>query len=265
MTQEHNRDDGSMQIRVSAERWEKAQRWELECWQNEGLMGWWRNILWPVRVLLGTRPRYRGDDWNFWWREQFDGYGFLPGRIESAIELGCGPFTNMRLIWDRCKADRLVLSDPLIRSYLEFPHTFPRAMYRKGLCEIDDHPIEACPYPDGSFGLVVMINVLDHVRDAEVCASKAAALVRPGGFLIVGQDLSSEEDLAANPGIQDLGHPIKIGGNWLNGVLKPGFEPLIDRVLPRERGRNPVAHYGTLLFAGRRSPDSRKDSRAGTP
>ena len=39
-----------------------------------------------------------GDDWNHWWKERFDGYRFLPVELGDCVELGCGPYTNTRLV-----------------------------------------------------------------------------------------------------------------------------------------------------------------------
>jgi SAM-dependent methyltransferase len=240
---------------VSDERWKAAQQWENAHWVNAQRMRakFGKNYIWRVLHLFGLVPKHRGDDWNSWWRDQFDGYRFLPAAVDNAIEVGCGPYTNIRLVQERCRPRHLVLSDPLIRTYVGFKLTFVAEAYRKAFCVLDDHPLEELPFASDYFDLAVMINVLDHVRDARRCMENLTRVIKPGGTLIVGQDLTNEEDFAKlkdEPGA--IGHPIKLTHQWFDPYLRPGFEPLIDKLLPREQGREPHQHYGTLVFAGRK-------------
>ncbi len=258
----------SPQLRVGPDEWKQAQQWERAQWlRAQGLMRrHGKNVLW--RLLRGVRlvPRYRGDDWNYWWKAQFDDYAFLPESVPNAIELGCGPYTNFRLIVERCAPKHLVLSDPLIWTYVRFPMTYVSELYRKGPCCLDDHAIEVCPFATDYFDLVVMINVLDHVQDATRCLQQALRITRPGGFLLVGQDLTSEEDVQRSPAAQqDIGHPIRIHHEDLDALLLDRVTPLIRRVLARARGRNPEAHYGTYILAGRKQRPEPDAASASVP
>jgi SAM-dependent methyltransferase len=241
---------------VSPDRWNQAQHWERDHWvhtqRERAKFG--KNFVWRGLSALGLVSKHRGDDWNQWWREKFDNYRFLPDRLGNVLEAGCGPYTNARLILERTKIDHLFLSDPLIRTYVKFKLTFVAEQYRQAACVLDDHPLEELPFASDYFDLAVMINVLDHVRDARGCMDSLVRVVKPGGILIVGQDLSDEHDvnrLQADPGA--VGHPIKLRHEWFAPWLKTGFEPIVDRVLSREEGRAPEVHYGTLLFAGRKT------------
>lgn len=238
---------------VSKERWEQAQKWERETWLDD-----WRtrskygkNTVWKVLATLGIKPKYRGDDWNYWWKHQFQGYNFLPDNVDNAIELGCGPYTNIRLMTEHCTPQHLILSDPLIKTYVNFKQTFVSDMYRVGQCIIDDHPIEECPFAYNYFDLVVMINVLDHVQDAELCMTTAINLVKPGGILVFGQDLTDEDDRKQYVE-EDIGHPIMLDHYWVDGHISGKFDSIIKQILPRELGRAPQAHYGTYIFAGKK-------------
>ena len=96
------------------------------------------------------------------------------------------------------------------------------------------------------------INVLDHVQDARKCMENLVGVIRPGGLLIIGQDLTNEEDLKVlRNDAGAAGHPIKLDHEWFEPFLNR-FEPLISKVLSREQGREPSFHYGTLIFAGRK-------------
>jgi SAM-dependent methyltransferase len=239
---------------VTRERWLEAQKWEQSHWVHTQRMRarYFKNVIWRLLSAAGLVSKYRGDDWNAWWQRQFDDYNFVPAEVENAIELGCGPYTNVRLMLNRTRINHLVLSDPLIRTYVNFKLTFVSEMYRKSACVLDDHDLEALPFAPNYFDLAVMINVLDHVHDARKCMENLVSVVRPGGLLIIGQDLTNEEDLKVlrhDPGA--VGHPIKLNHEWFEPFLQ-GFQPIIKKVLDRKECRDPQQHYGVLIFAGRK-------------
>lgn len=239
-------------LRVDHRRWEQAQQWERTLWERAQRHRGARRLLWPLgRLLLGplgARAAHR-DDWNHWWASQFANYQFLPKRLESFIELGCGPYTNARIILGGRTADRVVLSDPLMDTYVDFTGNWLHQQHRRGTIEIDSHPIETLPFPDASFEVVALINVLDHVQDAMRCLRRAAGLVKEQGFLLLGQDLSDDVDIQRVG--YDIGHPIRIDLRDIDPCLR-GFEPILRRVLLRAEGRNESAHYATLIFAGQK-------------
>ncbi|HEY0549940.1 MAG TPA: class I SAM-dependent methyltransferase [Verrucomicrobiae bacterium] len=240
---------------VSPERWEAAQQWEEQHWigAQRARARFGKNYIWRLLSAFGFVAKYRGDDWNSWWKKQFDEYRFLPPKVKNALEVGCGPYTNLRLTLETCRPDHVCLSDPLIRTYVKFKLTFVAEMYRKALCVLDDHPLEELPFADNYFDLTIMINVLDHVRDAPLCMEKLIRVTKPGGIVILGQDLSNDEDLEAL--VRDggaVGHPIKLDYDWFQPYLEKNFEPIIHKVLPRAEGREADKHYATLVFAGRK-------------
>lgn len=245
-------------LRVEETRWHEAQEWERALWQRYQQRSGWRRLVWPlIRPLLVATgsPRAHRDDWNHWWAKQFDGYGFLPMHVASLLELGCGPYTNARLILRGRTADRVVLSDPLIETYVQFKENWLSRQYRRGAVEIDKSPAEDLPFENESFEVVAMINVLDHVRDARRCVERAKDVVRGGGYLLVGQDLTDAEDKRRSPP-HDPGHPIRLNRSDIEPWLF-GFKPVFLRLLPRAAGRNPAAHYATLLFAGVKASEDR--------
>ena len=98
-----------------------------------------------------------------------------------------------------------------------------------------------------------MINVLDHVQDANLCMLKAIDITKKGGYLLVGQDLTNEEDmhyLKDSPGA--TGHPIELSGEWMNEYFQGKFNPIINNILERSKGRSDL-HYGTYIFAGKKT------------
>jgi SAM-dependent methyltransferase len=235
--------------------WKAAQQWEESHWINaqRTRAKYGKNWIWRVLHRFGLVEKYRGDDYNQWWKRQFQDYRFLPPDVENAVEVGCGPYTNVRLMLETCRIRHLVLSDPLIRTYVKFKLTFVSDMYRRAACILDDHPLEDLPFRANYFDLVTKINVLDHVRDARLCMETVVAVTKPGGILVIGQDLTNEDDLKAlGSDAGEVGHPIKLHAEWFEPWLKEAFEPIIYEVLPREKGRSPAYHYATLIFAGRK-------------
>lgn len=242
-----------LQSHTSSEVWEEAQKWEEAHWVNAQRQRakYAKNLVWKALSVFKIVPKHRGDDWNSWWKTHFDNYNFLPKEVDNAIEVGCGPYTNIRLMVDKCKIKHLVLSDPLIKTYVKFKLTFVREAYDSASCVLDDHPLEELPFKDKNFDLAVMINVLDHVRDANACMENLYRVVKPGGLIIFGQDLSREEDseaLLKDAGL--VGHPIKLHEDWFKPWIE-ACDPIIHKVLNREEGRNDEKHYATLIFAGR--------------
>ena len=118
---------------------------------------------------------------------------------------------------------------------------------------MDDHPIEEIPYKDNNFDLTVMINVLDHVQDADLCISNAIRITKPGGIIIIGNELTNKDDLVSVQQEEgEIGHPIKIDHTWLDQHLHERLEPIVYKVLPREAGRDPAHHYGVYIFSGKK-------------
>lgn len=237
--------------RVDRSTWETAQNWERQFWLKEQrqLAKYGKNLAWAILASFGLKERYRGDDHNHWWAGQFENYSFLPSSIANAIEVGCGPYTNIRLVSARTKVGHIFLSDPLIRTYVRFRRTFVRECYDKAFCTLDDHPLEELPYRDEYFDLAIMNNVLDHVKDARECMQNLVRVVKPGGYVVIGQELTNDADLPSHPDGLKIGHPITLDENWFAPYLSH-FTPCISKVLSREQGRHPQWHYATLIYAG---------------
>lgn len=213
--------------RVSEDRWKQAQAWEKE---------------------IQKKIAAKGDDFNYWWFEKFDGYKVIRNRIfYNVLEVGCGSVTNARLILPLIQYRKLWLEDPLIYFYEEI-----NALESELTSALCSEPLEKLSLADYSMDLVICINVLDHVQDALRCMLQMRRVLKAGGVLILGQDLSNQEDFERCPSSwQDVGHPIKLDDAFFAEHLE-GFTPLYNLTLTREAGRNPQAHYGTLCYIGRK-------------
>lgn len=237
--------------RVEKERWEQAREFELKF----------------ARDTIAT-----GDDWNNWWLEQFDQYLFLQNKtFENVLEVGCGPHTNIRYILPLIQFKNLYLEDPLIQFYTThylgqkttFWETVKNLVKNKPSyvnfllkifansdvnVDLSSAMLENLPYRDGMMDLLVCINVLDHVKDYDLCMQEIDRVLKKGGILIIGQDLSNQEDLNNCPeSYQDIGHPIKVDHFLIDDALSGKYIQVFKKILSRDEGRNPIAHYGTYL------------------
>lgn len=239
---------------VSRERWREAQDWERGWWDHDVRKAWrlqkFRFVRTLARILSGEGP---GDDHNYWWAQQFEDYEFVPSQLNNVVEFGCGPYTNLRLILKNRTANHVFASDPLAKHYIRYRGFQLRRRWKRGEYMIDDHPLEEAPFASGFFDLVVCINVLDHVRSPEACLRQLDRVTGPGGIVVLGQDLTNAEDVARGSS-SSIGHPHVFDDTEALLAHFDGFTPLLDKVLPREQGRAPSKHYGTLVYAGRKTP-----------
>lgn len=247
---------------VSEGRWADAQEFERNTWVVNNQRNSYLKLLLkfatvarrPKMLLnyLKHRDFFCGDDWNYWWLEQFENYRMLPRSVERALEIGCGPFTNIRLISRKCRIKEIYCCDPLIDIYTSFKMTWLSIMFAKNRVKVYDYKCEEMKFADNFFDLVICINVLDHVQNAEICLKEMLRVTQQNGFVVLGQDLSNEEDLSNIIVRDDVGHPIKIHHTTLDAFLDSACKSLLRKVLSREEGRNPPAHYGTYVYIGQK-------------
>lgn len=233
-------------LSVTEKRWLEAQKYELATWAR--CNSWYRKILANFAELIGIKKFREGDDWNKWWYDRFEFYQIIPKNLEKVIEFGCGPYTNVRLIMKNRIIKQVICSDPLANSYTNMKGIWLASEYKKGTIFVNTQPLEECSFPAEIFDVAIIINVLDHVRDVIISLENATRVIKPKGFLVLGQDLTDEEDIH-NVG-EDLGHPIRIHEKDLDRYLLGKFIPKLYKKLKREDGRNPCAHYGTYIFIG---------------
>lgn len=221
---------------VSNEIWNIAQAEELKVWMNE--------------------PN-DSDDWNFWWSQKFDNYEFLKGRpqISTIYEAGCGPYAkNIEIVMSslRYVPKTIVLSDPLLQSYCNMRKSVSRFNGYDNVKlvseALENFDFENFQLPKSD--LTICINVLDHVRSVKMCFDHLYNSLNTEGILILGQDLTSIEDLEKLGNMDDPCHPIRIDEQSIRKHIDEKYEIIVSKILPRSEGRNPDYHYGTLIFAG---------------
>jgi SAM-dependent methyltransferase len=193
--------------RVSRERWKSAQ--DAEC---HGWLEIWRDSQ---------------EDRNSLHLAMFDYLAMLHGRrFAKVIELGCGPFTNLRLMLMTLAADEVHLLDPLLDSYRSHPH----CAYADGALRLVDGrrvPIAGAYSSsieefDNShrFDVVVLINVIEHCFDVHRLFDRVWTMLNPGGLLLFHDRYFDHDDVAQNSARDyDTAHPLKVDRRIVDGFL----------------------------------------------
>lgn len=194
--------EGKGVLTASLERWQQAQVYERATWLEHGLM--------------------LTEDCNAEHAVRFDFYSALPENLGNAIELGCGPFTNMIHILKHHEAQCVTLVDPLAESYMaEHPH-----------CTYRGHTMG--PYPVSVFGstiedfstndqfdTLVMINVLPHCQSVEKVFGWINSHLKTGGHMVFCEPARDIDPLTW----YDVGHPLSYTQEVIEEFLT-GYEPL---------------------------------------
>lgn len=194
--------------------------------------------------------RHIADDRNLTHYRRFSGYEVLRGReFDHALEIGCGPFTNLRLLANACRIRTCSLLDPALASYLEHSTSYfddkylyavpasqvvARAWARmapvgRRLSRLARRAIPirvllaigAEDTPKDYADLVIMINVIEHCRDATQIVAAVKASVKHGGVLVLSEKCYSDAAVKERARlVYDAAHPLR--------VSEAVFHPLFD-------------------------------------
>jgi SAM-dependent methyltransferase len=178
--------------KVDTDRWEMAQNYERITWMEHNLSA--------------------NDDRNITHLERFDNLKSLYDyneKIKNVIELGCGPFTNIRLLTNFNYIENITLVDPLINDYLNHPNCSYKDKKLLGKdVELISLPIEKID-TQKKFDLVIIINVLEHCFDVENIFKKIYNLLSEDGILVFS-DVFFKDVKSIIENIYDAGHPIRL-------------------------------------------------------
>jgi SAM-dependent methyltransferase len=196
-------------VKVDRKRWREAQRYEERTWL--------------------TLHRGAADDRNVEHHERFDHFAPIVGRsFRRVIELGCGPFTNLRLLLEHIDAEAVELLDPLVDRYVGHPH----CTYRDGT--LAGRPVRLVASSiedfraDATYDLVVMINVIEHCFDAELVFARVLELMGENGVFVFHDKLYPAESIDPQR-LYDAGHPLRVRAELVEEFLDAHFEPALDR------------------------------------
>jgi len=191
---------------VSYDRWLEAQYYEKKTWMSDN--------------------RHISDDRNYHHHQKFDSYIELvnykkTNKIDKIIELGCGPFTNLRTILNILEdVKEIHLLDPLLDEYLTHPNCFYKDKKISNK-QVQTHstPIEEFNVIE-KYDMVLMNNVLEHCYDINKIFDKINEILNQNGLLIFS-DVYYKNDEADKMvyEVYDSGHPLKLSENFLNNFL----------------------------------------------
>jgi SAM-dependent methyltransferase len=233
--------DGKGVVKVTIERWHKAQACEKKHWMIKGIKS--------------------ANDRNDYHYEQFDKFRILKQlKFNSAIEIGCGPFTNARIIGRKCKINKITLLDPLLCEYLGHPF----ASYNEKYLYSEYYPIVGkvirhfLPYifkkyqnlfarkikiqeilnlaaekiqNFKQYDLVIMINVLEHCYDIEEIFSNILKISQDNAYFIFEDKLYDSEKVKNELMIgYDAAHPLKVDSKIIEKFLDNNFRQIYKRI-----------------------------------
>lgn len=206
-------------LTVDRQRWEAAQRYELSEWL--------------------VRASFANDDRNYFHKSTFEDYASLDFKdsIESFVELGCGPFTNARVILQKFpNVKDITLVDPLADQYMSNHNncTYKDSRLEGKSVKVISKPIEDLEQ-DKKYDMVVMINVLEHCFDIPAILEKVNNILSENGCFIYADvqfDKEVVDRLAKTK--YNAGHPIRITKEYMNNYLETNYTTLFSKVIPEE-------------------------------
>lgn len=192
--------------------WDGSQRWELDIWQKSVAPGdrWQQHKAW----LNHYAPLFK-----------------VP--LGDVLEIGSGPYTQTMYMIDAVGRDTLrslTLVDPLIEEYLlTVNHVryrnfteYPVHLVRAG-AEDADHVLR-----DEAFDVVVMINVVEHCRNAWRVLQTLWNKLKPGGVLVFSEYVYDHRGFFV-----EAGHEIKLRKGTIRMLLQH-FDPMFVRWFDHE-------------------------------
>jgi hypothetical protein len=187
-------------LKITEERWRLAQIAETKHWMELG--------------------KGADDDRNYQHAQCFNDYNYLRGlTFEHAVEFGCGPFTNLRLIGSFSNIKHCTLIDPLAEKYLQHKN----CQYKDGKnlrCTGKTIPAQVLSIPgeqapDLNCDLVVCINVLEHCYDAESFFDKLWNTCSSCGYFVFHDKVFTYDKAKKSvEDVYDAAHPLRIGKDF---------------------------------------------------
>jgi SAM-dependent methyltransferase len=205
--------------KVDLDRWEDAQFYEKKTWMKNN--------------VLSSDDRNSDHLVRFNYYRELQEY-FVEKSLNdfNLIELGCGPFTNVRLLLNKLKDfdfKKISLLDPLATEYLSHPNCFykDKKIYGKeiGLYNIAIEQFKT----EEKYDIVLITNVLEHCYDIDMIFDKILSLLNKDGILIFSDvyftGLAAKEMAES---IYDAGHPLRLSEKKMNLFLN-NFIPLFSK------------------------------------
>lgn len=203
--------------KVSYDRWKEAQEYERKTWVEQC-----RNL---------------STDRNEDHAKHFENYKMLNDMLVNKeltiTELGCGPFTNLRLILPTLKKQikKVDLLDPLILDYINNMSRCPYKNCRLGLTPVNliYSPIETFNTKE-KYDLIVMINVLEHCFNFENIWEKIKSFMHEDSIFVFADKFIDDTKLTEHIDNQfDAGHPLRISNSFIDNKINKDYNILYKK------------------------------------
>jgi len=203
---------------VAVERWREAQQYEQAFWQRLG-----------EDIEAGTREHL---DWYQWradrLEDRLNGTGVVCGPAIKVLEIGSGPIGIVNfLTWGHRYA-----IDPLEHFYRTKPALV--ALRQSGVTYLDGTG-ERLPFDDGTFGLVIIDNVIDHTSAPAIVLQEISRVLADDGTLYLSVNVHTRWGALLHECLAglhiDKGHPHTFTSETLRRLLRThGFIPQAEQV-----------------------------------
>jgi SAM-dependent methyltransferase len=245
-------------VKIPKKRWFDAQEYEKNTWMKKGFK--------------------THDDRNFFHKKCFDNYDAIKNmHFNNALEIGCGPFTNLRIIGNICKIEKCDLIDPLINDYFSHPFNtynkeklflqsilgkkfsriIPPFLFKNYLKlfskSIKINNVFNTPFEEfnttGKYDLIVFINVIEHCFDINLFFENVLKLMLPKAIIIFQYKLYNHLEIANEVSIEyDAGHPLRVDKNIIEKFINGNFKTLYKRIQPYKIVLNNVLYKSDDLY-----------------
>ena len=228
---------------VDIERWNEAQRYERRTWMD------------GIAAMSDRNELHESCYGNY--------LSIHKKKFSKAIELGCGPFTNIRKILSYCFVEDITLLDPLANDYLKHPFCRYKNSKLGGILKTSiipwskrggfKHPFRFIKHkinewkigkfrgrpitivcsgiesfkPTTKYDLCIMINVIEHCMNIDQIFERILEMTKPGSYFIFADkvyDAKEEAELAIVK--FDAGHPIRVDYSVIDSFLKHNFNAI---------------------------------------
>lgn len=206
-------------VKVDINRWKEAQKYEKTTWLNHALN------------FSNDRNDFHFNKFNQYFEllDYFKNNNIT--KLTNICELGCGPFTNVRLLLPmliNVDIENIDLIDPLIIDYLSHPHCSYQNQIMNGYpVNLINSPIEDLPI-NKKYDLIIITNVLEHCYDVKQIFNNILSLLSSNGILIFSDVFFTKNTIKTIvTNTYDIGHPIRLSEGILNEFLSY-FKPIYN-------------------------------------
>jgi SAM-dependent methyltransferase len=211
---------------IDKDRWLEAQEYERKTWCDS-----------PAKFMSEDRHH---DHLKYFTNYSTLNFCFYKDNL-SLIELGCGPFTNLRFMTPQIRKSikEIDLLDPLIDQYKNFSPNcaFKNNTLNNFKVNLINSSIEDYNFTK-TYDLIVLVNVLEHCFDVDLIFEKINNIMDKDSILVFNDHFYKDENIEElNKNCYDAGHPLQISESYINKKLE-GFKKLYYNYIEDEQNRN---------------------------